>query len=343
MKRILIDLARNYPPARDLPPQTSAPVQLPPAKATKLTPSKSGEENATLFFVGTATTIIEWTGIRIITDPNFLHAGDHVHLGPGVSSERLTNPAIDLHDLPRIDLVLLSHYHEDHFDKKVETTLRRDIPIITTPHAKEHLNSNVHDPFTSVSALDPFEQVEINIEGTEGRGQPRLRVTAMPGKHVPHNRMARKLNALANVFPPITGWMLELGHGGTNTADFSCGYRIYISGDTLMVPELHEISNRYAGQRIDLMLIHLGGATVPSPLVGRLMEPLALTATMDAEQGFQLIQLIQPDVTIPIHYDDYDVYASPLEDFRRIIEVVGLMEKVVFLDRRDQYCFRVME
>lgn len=62
-----------------------------------------------------------------------------------------------------------------------------------------------------------------------------------------------------------------------------------------------------------------------------------------AEQGFQLIQLIQLDVTILVHYDDCDVFASPLEDFRRIIEVVGLLEKVVFLDRRDQYCFRVME
>lgn len=110
-----------------------------------------------------------------------------------------------------------------------------------------------------------------------------------------------------------------------------------------MVAELHEISKRYADQRIDLMLIHLGGTAIPSPLVRRLMELLALTGTMDAEQGFQLIQLIQLDVTIPIHYDEYDVFASPLEDFRRIIEVVGLLEKVVFLDRRDQYCFRVME
>lgn len=49
--------------------------------------------------------------ILILTQPNFLHAGDHVHLGPGVSSTRLTNPSVDLHDLPRIDLVLLSHYH----------------------------------------------------------------------------------------------------------------------------------------------------------------------------------------------------------------------------------------
>ncbi|KAJ5781904.1 uncharacterized protein N7518_010387 [Penicillium psychrosexuale] len=341
MKRISID-PRDDPPTRDLPLATSTPAQLPPAKATKLHPSKSGEENAALFFVGTATTIIEWAGIRIMTDPNFLHAGDHVHLGPGVSSERLTNPAIDLHDLPRIDLALLSHYHEDHFDKKVEASLRRDLPIITTPHAQERLAFKKQDPFTSVCALNPFEQIEVNIEGTEGPRQPRLRVTGMPGKHVPPKRVVEKLNTLAKAFPPTNGWMLELGHGSSNAADFTCGHRIYISGDTLMVDELREISKRYADQRIDLMLVHLGGTTIPSPLVGRLMEPLALTVTMDAGQGLQLIQLIQPDVTIPIHYDDYDVFASPLEDFRRNVEAAGLLDKVVFLDRKDQYCFRVM-
>jgi hypothetical protein len=34
-----------------------------------------------------------------------------VHLGLGVTSSRHTNPAIDLHQLPRFDVVLLSHYH----------------------------------------------------------------------------------------------------------------------------------------------------------------------------------------------------------------------------------------
>lgn len=43
--------------------------------------------------------------------PNFLHAGDHVHLGPGVTGTRLTNPAVNLEDLPHMDAVLLSHYH----------------------------------------------------------------------------------------------------------------------------------------------------------------------------------------------------------------------------------------
>lgn len=137
--------------------------------------------------------------------------------------------------------------------------------------------------------------------------------------------------------------MLELGYGEPNMLDFTCGYRIYISGDTLMVDELKEIPKRYAGQKIDLMLAHLGGTTIPSPLVGKLIKPLALMVTMDAEQGLQLIQLIQPDITIPIHYDDYDVFASPLDDFRRVIEAAGLKDKVVFLNRKDQYRFQVRE
>ena len=102
-----------------------------------------------------------------------------------------------------------------------------------------------------------------------------------------------------------------------------------------MVDELKEIPERYKGQNIDLMLIHLGGTTIPSPHVPLLM------VTMDAKQGLQLLQLIKPDVTIPIHYDDYDVFLSPLEDFKRAVEEAGLDGKVVYLDRGDEYKFSV--
>ncbi|OGE51087.1 hypothetical protein PENARI_c014G05624 [Penicillium arizonense] len=340
MQHISIDPRKKHAPTRDMLDPTFS-TQLPPAKEIKVHPSNAGEENASLFFVGTATTIIEWAGIRLMTDPNFLHAGDHVHLGPGVTSERLTNPAVDLHDLPRIDLILLSHYHEDHFDREVEASLRRDLPIITTPHAKAHLEGRNEDPFTSVFSVDHFEKIGVGIEGADGSKQPQLRVVGMPGKHVPPNGIMETFNDIVKAIPPTNGWMLELGHGKPNMSDFTCGYRIYISGDTLMVDELKEIPRRYAGHKIDLMLAHLGGTTIPSPSVGKLIKPLALMVTMDAEQGLQLIRLIQPDLTIPIHYDDYDVFASPLEDFRRAIEAAGLTHKVVFLDRQDQYRFQV--
>ena len=40
--------------------------------------------------------------------PQLLHEGEHVHLGYGLTSRRLTNPAIELKDLPPIDLIVLS-------------------------------------------------------------------------------------------------------------------------------------------------------------------------------------------------------------------------------------------
>jgi len=52
------------------------------------------------------------------------------------------------------------------------------------------------------------------------------------------------------------------------------------------------------------MIIHLGGTRL-----------LGMLLTMDARQGVDLTELIRPRVTVPVHYDDYSVFASPLSDF----------------------------
>ncbi|MCJ1239326.1 hypothetical protein MMC14_007320 [Varicellaria rhodocarpa] len=358
---------------------------LPAAKETKVHPTNAGGENASVYFVGTATTIIQYEGLTIMTDPNFLHAGDHIHLGPGVTATRLTNPALDIHALPPIDLILLSHYHADHFDHEVEDSLRRDIPIITTPHAKSHLAGKKGDgeAFTNVHALNCFESVVVDIvvngegnEEEEGKGASEkekktrnvrgVKITAMPGKHVPDTGILATANEYLHAIPPVNGWMVELGSTKTqpppqqgddidsenenekeinpssapsSPSSWRCGYRIYITGDTLLVTSLSQIPTLYSdtGQTINLMLAHLGGTTIPSPTI-----PLVMV-TMDAKQGVELIRLVRPDVVIPVHYDDYDVFLSPLEDFKRAVEEAGLAGKVVYLERGDGYRFRVEE
>ncbi|KAI5846779.1 beta-lactamase superfamily domain-containing protein [Tricharina praecox] len=331
--RLALDPNSRVPPLRNL--SHHAPSTLPPPKSLQ-SATPSSHNTATLTFIGTATTILEWSGLRVLTDPNFLHAGDHVHLGPGVTATRVTDPAVPLDKLPPVDVILLSHYHEDHFDRKVEEELHRDIPIVTTPHAHAHL---AHKPdaesFTAVYPLDPFECGVIPILGGAGSNKPAIRVTAMPGKHVPPGpaHILDKVNDLLGAVPPTNGWMLELGH--EYDAAWSCDYRIYISGDTLLVDELREIPERYKDQRIDLMLVHLGGTTIPGPNLPLLM------VTMDAAQGIELMRLIHPEITIPIHYDDYDVFLSPLSDFKAAVTAAGLDEKVVYLDRGDAFGFEV--
>lgn len=340
MKHLQLTPGEGTKPLKD---STSVPAALPEAKETKLHPANAPDAstNASLFFVGTATTILEWEGLRILTDPNFLHAGDHVHLGPGVSATRKTNPAIDLEELPHIDAILLSHYHEDHFDKLVEDKLSRSIPIITTPHAHSCLTSKGADSFTNVHALDFWASLTIDIKPRSATGSPTpsLKITGMPGKHIPPGPLSIA-NDLLSAVPPTNGWMLELGYSTSTSSSasastFTSGYRVYITGDTLMVDELREIPTRYTDLAIDLMLIHLGGTTIPGPRLPLLM------VTMDAAQGVELMHLIDPHVTIPIHYDDYDVFLSPLEDFKRAVEKAGLGAKVVYLDRRDEYRFLV--
>src|SRR5918998_2427794 len=104
-----------------------------------------------IFFVGNATVLIRYAGFPILTDPNFLHAGDHVHLGYGLTSERLTEPVINIEELPPLDLCVLSHYHGDHFDQLVEEKLDKDLPIVTTKHAVENLEAK---DFRNGIALD---------------------------------------------------------------------------------------------------------------------------------------------------------------------------------------------
>ncbi|KAF4943163.1 hypothetical protein FGADI_13578 [Fusarium gaditjirri] len=304
-------------------------------KASKTHPrGNEGEENGNVYFIGTATTIVEWEGLRLLTDPNFLHAGDHVHLGPGVTAQRQTNPAVDLHELPSLDAILLSHYHEDHFDRLVEDSLDRDFLIITTPHAHKCLTSK-SEPFRNVKPLDFFEHLELKNEDSKA-GEPLrvIKVTGMPGKHVPPGPLAA-VNDLLSAVPPINGWMLELGYHKVDNGKLQTGYRIYISGDTLLVDELKEIPKWLREERIDLMLIHLGGTTIPGP-----SAPLIMV-TLDAKQGVELMKMMDPDVTIPIHYDDYDVFLSPRKDFETAVKEAGMENRVVILDREDRYGFTV--
>ncbi len=69
-----------------------------------------------LAWLGHSTTLIKADGFTLLTDPVFSdYAG--ITLGRfSLGVRRLVNPAVDLGELPRPDVVLLSHAHMDHLD-----------------------------------------------------------------------------------------------------------------------------------------------------------------------------------------------------------------------------------
>ncbi len=263
-------------------------------------------ERGSVFFVGNATVILRYAGFTVLTDPNFLHRGEIAHLGYGLKTQRLTEPALQLDELPPLDLVVLSHMHEDHFDRRVAERLDRGTRLCTTPHASVLLERR---GFSTVHSLHTWSKLELR------KGEAELRVTAMPARHGPA--------LLSLALPPTMGSLLELGpRGGEPT------FRVYVTGDTLVHDRLYEIRRRHPA--IDLALLHLGGTRV-----------LGVMVTMDGEQGVETMQIVHPEAAIPIHYDDYSRFTSPLDDFKSAVEEAGLEEKVRYLARGETYTFEV--
>lgn len=263
---------------------------------------------ASVQFIGTATVLVRYQGLTILTDPNFLHKGEHVHLGYGLTAQRLTNPAIDLDKLPPIDLVVLSHMHEDHFDKLVQEKLDKNTPIATTKSAAEALRQL---GFKRAMGMDDWDRLDVE------KGATHVSITAVPGRH-------GKLGMQA-LLPSVMGSVFDFSPGLSNTG--KPAYRMYVSGDTLVYDDLRAIPQRFPG--IDLALLHLGGTRILG----------VFKVTMDGKDGVKLLQIVQPKHAIPIHFDDYDVFKSPLADFAREVEAAGMAGQVTYLAHRDTYQF----
>jgi L-ascorbate metabolism protein UlaG (beta-lactamase superfamily) len=240
-----------------------------------------------LHFVGTATTVIDLGSFTLLTDPNFLHRGQRAYLGWGLSSRRLTDPAIRADQLPSLDAVLLSHLHGDHFDRVSRRHLDRSVPVVSTPHAVRRLDTWGFDAL----ALRTWEQ------HTMSKGDEELRITSVPAIH------ARGL--LGRMLPPVMGSVVEHLVAG------AVRRRVYVSGDTLTGAHVDEVRERFPD--IDAAVVHLGGTRV-----------LLRTVTMDGAMGVDFVRRCDPAVVVPVHHDDYTVFRSPLSDFVDRARAAGL-------------------
>ena len=236
-------------------------------------------DDVTMTFGGNATMLLRIGGVTLLTDPNFLHRGQRAYLGHGLRAKRLTEPALQPTQLPALDGILLSHMHGDHWDRIATKSLPKDTPVVTTPEAARCLADR---GFTGTADLRPWQIHEFT------RGADTVRITSVPGVHGP--------GPLARLLPEVMGSVLELVRSG------EVAWRGYISGDTLYRPFLGEVLERCGP--LDVLIPHLGGT-----------KALGLTVTMDARQGADLVELLKPPVTVPVHFDDYDRFRSPLGDF----------------------------
>jgi L-ascorbate metabolism protein UlaG (beta-lactamase superfamily) len=191
-------------------------------------PAEWNYERLTVAWLGHATVLINFFGVNILSDPVlFPRIGVRwpgITLGP----KRLTAPALLANELPKVDLIVLSHAHFDHFDLRTLHQFDSSTKVVTAPRTKDLLRwSRLRD----VTELHWGEKKSI------GTHAGNINIAAFPVKHW-GARMQR------DNYRGFNGYVLE-----------KCGRRIVFSGDTARTESFAHL--RSYG-RVDLAIMSIG-------------------------------------------------------------------------------------
>ena len=119
-------------------------------------------------WIGHATYLIKLGKTTIITDPVFSKNAGPLIFGP----KRFTKPALNLDELPKIDLFLLTHNHYDHQDMKtIKKFPYKNTKVLVPLNLGKYFTKN---NYKDVNELDWYDCVVINEN---------LKVTFLPAVH----------------------------------------------------------------------------------------------------------------------------------------------------------------
>lgn len=180
-------------------------------------------------YIGGPTTLIEFGGLRLLTDPGFDPAGSEYTNGP-VTLAKAMGPAVAPSSLDNIDAVLLSHdHHFDNLDRSGREFLALAARVLTTQEGAQRLGGNA-------VGLAHWEAAE--LMASDGGV---LQVTATPARHGPEGGDRG----------PVIGFILRF----LDTLD----HAVYVSGDTVWYEGVEEVIRRF---QVKTAVLFMGAARV---------------------------------------------------------------------------------
>jgi len=138
------------------------------AKEKVLSDLEKFKDDDFIGWIGHATFLIKLGNTTIITDPVFSKNAGPLIFGP----KRFTEPALNLNEIPKTDLFLLTHNHYDHQDM---STIRRypykDSKVLVPLKLGKYFSKY---RFKDVNEMDWYEEIKVNND---------LKVTFLPAVH----------------------------------------------------------------------------------------------------------------------------------------------------------------
>lgn len=202
-------------------------------------------------YLGGPTVLLEYAGLRILTDPTFDPPGEYAN--PGSSTlVKTAGPGLPVAAIEPIDVILLSHHeHMDNLDVAGAALIATGVLTLATPYAAAGLGGSVRGLATGESTL---------VGG--------VTITAVPALHGPEGSEP--------LVGPVTGFVLE--SSGMPT--------VYVSGDNASLDRVAQIAARHAP--VDLAVLFAGAARV-SRIDGALTLTSADAATAARLLGARVV------------------------------------------------------
>ncbi len=233
---------------------------------------RAGTTNPSVTWVGHSTLLVQVDGVNVLTDPNWgTRASPLSWAGP----PRLGPPGLAFDDLPRIDVVVISHDHYDHLDlPTVKRLASAHDPLFLVPLGLSGWFAD--NGIARVQELDWWQK-------REHRG---LRFVCVPAQH----------------FSQRTPWDRDR-RLWASWAVLGQSRRFYFGGDSGYFDGFRE-----AGERLgpfDLSAIAIG-AYVPAAI-------MRFTHTTP-EQAVQASEDLRSRVLLGIHWGTFDLADEPLDE-----------------------------
>ncbi|MFD3843584.1 MBL fold metallo-hydrolase [Streptomyces sp. NPDC058642] len=242
---------------------------------------------------GGPTTVIEYGGLRFVTDPTFDPPGDYPMPLPGDHKLVKTGPSpVTAADLGHVDAVLLSHdTHDDNLDNAGRTLLPEVPVVLTTQSGAARLGGNAR-------GLAVWETAEIQRpDGTS------VTVTGVPARHGPLG------------CEPVTGDVI----GFVLTSDDLPA--VYVSGDNAALEHVKEIAEKFAP--VDTAVLFLGGARMAFAFDGALL-------TLDSAQGAEAARILGARRVVPAHFDSWAHFKEGRNEIEAAFAEAGLADRLRF-------------
>jgi L-ascorbate metabolism protein UlaG (beta-lactamase superfamily) len=185
---------------------------------TKPNPSEWIDSNLTAAWLGHATVLINFFGVKILTDPAlFPRIGIRVPFLFTIGPKRLTAPALNIDELPGIDIVTVSHAHFDHLDLRTLSYFDQSTRVILPPNTRDLLR---HTRLREITELRWEESTPIHT--TAGT----TRITAVRVKH-----WGARMQT--DDYRGYNGYLIERNE-----------HRILFAGDTAFTDNLKKLRSR---------------------------------------------------------------------------------------------------